>query len=289
MIVPFGAGSSTDILARAVANEMSKDLGQAVFVENKSGASGNIGVAQVARAEGDGYTILMGTNGPLAANLALMKNLKSDPHAELKPVALMGKLPMVLIGSKNAKSTTLQQLVAEMKSDPGSINFGSSNTTSRVWVELLKDMTGSKVETVLYANVGQMMTNLISGEIQYAFENVGPSMTQVRGGKVNAMATTSNNRPSWAKDIPTLVEVGLNKHDLVVWFAMYVPKNTPDARIARLNHSANRALQQESVRRVAMDIGMTVTPGTPQELGDFAALEVKKWKNIADMTGIQLD
>ncbi|MGS1010230.1 Bug family tripartite tricarboxylate transporter substrate binding protein [Achromobacter anxifer] len=289
MVVPFGAGSATDTLARGVAKGLSERLGQPVTVENKPGAGGGIGAAYVARSAPDGYTLLMGTNGPMAANASLYQHLAYDPIKDFAPVALMGRLPMILIGNNGAQAKTLPELVAAAKAQPGAINFGASNTTARVWVELLKRMADIDVTTVLYSNVGGMMTDLMSGRISYAFENVGPSLPQVAAGKVRALAVTTPQRAPFAADIPTVAESGLDRHELVVWFAMFAPQGTPAPVVERINAEVNQVLATTELRQLSSQIGMTPAGGSPADLKTYQEDEVKNWRKLVDMTGVRID
>ncbi|MDF3847902.1 Bug family tripartite tricarboxylate transporter substrate binding protein [Achromobacter denitrificans] len=289
MVVPFGAGSATDTLARGVAKGLSERLGQPVTVENKPGAGGGIGAAYVARSAPDGYTLLMGTNGPMAANASLYQRLPYDPVKDFAPVALMGRLPMILIGNADAKATTLPELIAAARAQPGVLNFGASNTTARVWVELLKRMADVDVATVLYSNVGGMMTDLMSGRITYAFENVGPSLPQIAAGKVRALAVTTPQRAPFAPDIPTVAESGLDKHELVVWFAMFAPRGTPAPVVERINAEVNRVLGTDELRQLSAQIGMTPAAGSPKDLEAYQESEVKNWRSLVDMTGVRID
>ena len=289
MVVPFGAGSATDTLARGVAKGLSERLGQPVTVENKPGAGGGIGAAYVARSAPDGNTLLMGTNGPMAANASLYQRLPYDPVKDFAPVALMGRLPMILIGNADAKATTLPELIAAARAQPGVLNFGASNTTARVWVELLKRMADVDVATVLYSNVGGMMTDLMSGRITYAFENVGPSLPQIAAGKVRALAVTTPQRAPFAPDIPTVAESGLDKHELVVWFAMFAPRGTPAPVVERINAEVNRVLGTDELRQLSAQIGMTPAAGSPKDLEAYQESEVKNWRSLVDMTGVRID
>lgn len=289
MVVPFGAGSATDTLARGVAKGLSERLGQPVTVENKPGAGGGIGAAYVARSAPDGYTVLMGTNGPMAANASLYQRLPYDPVKDFAPIALMGRLPMILIGNASAKATTLPELVAAAKAQPGAINFGASNTTARVWVELLRHMADIDVTTVLYSNVGGMMTDLMSGRISYAFENVGPSLPQIAAGKVRALAVTTPQRAPFAPDIPTVAESGLDRHELVVWFAMFAPRDTPAPIVERINAEVRQVLDTAELRQLSAQIGMTPASGSPADLKAYQEDEVKNWRKLVDMTGVRID
>ncbi len=289
IIVPFGAGSGTDMVARGIAKGLTEKLGQPVAVDNKTGAGGGIGASFVARSAPDGYTLLMGTNGPMAANASLYSKLPYDPAADFEPVALMGKLPMIMIGSKQAPAKDLKAVIAQAKAAPGTLNFGASNTTARVWVELLKKMAGIQVETVLYKDVSSMMTDLISGRIQYAFENVGPSLAQIHSGKLNAVAVTAAQRASFAPEIPATGEYGLNEYELVVWYAMFAPKNTPAAIVQRINEAANEVLRTPEMQRLAKQVGLEPAPGSAEDFKAYQRQEIRKWKDLVDMTGVKIE
>jgi len=289
IVVPFGAGSSTDILARGVAQELSKVWGQPVTVDNKPGAGGAIGSSSVARSKPDGYTLLMGTNGPMAANPSLYKNLAYDPLRDFTPVVLMGRLPMVLIANKDTEPMNVTELVAVAKKHPGTLNFGASNTTARVWVELLKQMAGIDVATVLYSNVSGMMTDLISGRISYAFENVGPSLSQMQAGTVRALAVTTPERAAFSPDTPTIAESGLDKHQLVVWFALFAPDKTPQPVIDTVNKSVNQVLKTDSLKQLSLQIGMAPVGGSAQSLKQYQESEIRKWHDLVTLTGVQIN
>lgn len=289
IVVPFGAGSATDILSRAIAKGLTERLGQPVVVDNRAGAGGNIGAESVARAPADGYTLVMATNGPFAANVSLYRKLPYDPIADFEPVALMGRLPMILIANRETPASDVAALIRHAKERPGSLSFGASNTTARVWVELLKDMSGIDVGTVLYKNVGAMVTDLISGQIAYAFENVGPTLPLIRSEKIKAIAVTSPKRAAFAPDTPTIAESGLTRHELVVWFALFAPKGTPAAVVDRLNAEVNVLLASPELQQTAAQIGMEPAGGSPRDLADYHVAEVEKWRGFVASTGIRID
>jgi len=289
IVVPFGAGSATDTLARAMAQGLSEQWGQSVTVDNKPGAGGAIGASYVARSNPDGYTLLMGTNGPMAANPSLYKSLTYDPVKDFAPVALMGRLPMILIANKDTQPKNVQELIDFARANPGQLNFGASNTTARVWVELLKQMADVDVATVLYSNVGSMMTDLISGRITYAFENVGPSVSQISAGAVKALAVTTDERAAFSPDTPTIAEYGLDKHQLVVWFAMFAPRGTPQDIIDTVNKTANEVLKSEKVKQVSAQIGMTPAQGSDKDLRNYQQNEIKNWHELVKLTGVTIN
>lgn len=289
IVVPFGAGSGTDMVARGIAKGLHEKLGQPVAVENRPGAAGGLGASAVARSPADGYTLLMGTNGPMAANPSLYSKLPYDPDRDFEAVALMGKLPMILVGSKQAPAKDLKELIAQAKAQPGVINFGASNTTARVWVELLKKMAGIQVETIIYKDVSTMMTDLISGRIQYAFENVGPSLAQIQSGKLNGIAVTANQRASFAPGIAATGEYGLTAYELVVWYALFAPRNTPADVVHKLNAAANEILRTPEMQRLAQQVGLETGAGAAEEMKKYQRAEILKWKSLVEMTGVKID
>ena len=289
LIVPFGAGSGTDTISRGLARGLSQKLGQSVVVANKAGAGGGIGTEYVARSAPDGYTFLMGTNGPMAANASLYSHLPYDPDKDFEAVALMGKLPMILIGSKTAPAKDLKALIAQAKAHPGTVNFGASNTTARVWVELLKKMADVQVVTVLYKDVGSMLTDLIGGRVSYSFENVGPSLSQIKAGKLNGIAVTGAQRASFAPEIPAMGEYGLDKYPLVVWYGMFAPKNTPKAIVDKVNAAANEVMHTEAMRELAKQVGMEPTYISADAFKKYQQDEIAKWHKLVDMTGVKIN
>ena len=289
IVVPFGAGSGTDAIARMVAQGLSDELGQPAAVANKPGAGGIIGASFVANSKPDGHTLLVATSGPMAANASLYSKLPYDPLADFEPIAIVAKRPMVVLASKEAKGNTLNEIVAEAKANPGKVNFGSSNTTSRVFVELLKKSKDIQVETVLYKDVSSLMTDLISGRVSYAFEDAGPSLTQIKADRVNLVAVADKKRAEFAPDTPATSEDDFDDHGLVTWYAVFAPKNTPPDVVAKLNQTINAYIQGPAMKKMAEDVGLELTNVTPSEFKEFQQKEVTKWQHLVELTGVKLD
>jgi len=289
IVVPFGAGSGTDAIARMVAQGLSDKLGQPAAVANKPGAGGIIGASSVANSPGDGYTLLVATSGPMAANASLYSKLAYDPQADFEPIAIVAKRPMVILASKEAKGKTFADIVAEAKANPGKVNFGSSNTTSRVFVELLKKSQDVQVETVLYKDVGGLMTDLISGRVSYVFEDAGPSLTQIKADRVNLVAVADKKRAGFAPDTPATSEYGFDDHGLVTWYAVFAPKNTPPEIVAKLNQTINQYVRGPEMKKMADDVGLELVNVTPAEFKEFQKGEIAKWKHLVEITGVKLD
>lgn len=289
IVVPFGAGSGTDSIARMVAQGLTEKLGQPAAVANKPGAGGIIGATSVANSPGDGYTLLVATSGPMAANASLYSKLAYDPQADFEPIAIVAKRPMVILASKEAKAQTFPDIIAEAKANPGKVNFGSSNTTSRVFVELLKKSKDVDVETVLYKDVGGLMTDLISGRVSYVFEDAGPSLTQIRADRVNLVAVADKKRAGFAPQTPATGEYDFDDRGLVTWYAVFAPKNTPADVVNKLNQTINAYIQGPEMKKMADDVGLELVNVTPAEFKEFQKGEVAKWKELVELTGVKLD
>lgn len=289
LVVPFGAGSATDTLTRVVADGMSKRMGQPVVVENRAGAAGAIGSGVVASAKPDGYTLIMGTNGPFAANPSLYKDLAYDPIQDFEPIILMGRLPMILVASPSLEVNSLEEALELAAQNSDKINFGASNTTGQVWAELIKTRNDLDVATILYSQVGGLMTDVMANRVSYAFENVGPTRPLIEAGKLKALAVTSDQRVDFISEVPTLVESGVNDLRLDVWFVMFAPKGTPPEIIERLNTELNAVLQTEDVKRVSNQISMLIAGGSAQELAQYQLQEVEHWRQLIELTGVQVN
>ena len=289
IIVPFGAGSATDMLSRSVAEGLSERLDEAVVVENRAGAAGAIGSSAVANAKPDGYTLIMATNGPFAANVSLYDDLPYSPKEDFEPVILMGKLPMILVTQPEAKASDFQDMIADAKANPDTVSFGASNTTAQVWAELIKKTQGLDVATVLYSQVGSLLTDLSAGRVSYAFENVGPSRSLLDSEKLKALAITSSERADFAPDVPTMEESDFNDYKLDVWFAMFAPKGTPDAIVEKINQEVNALLETDKLKNTAKQINMKPVGGTPQDLAKYHSAELDNWKNLIELTGVEIN
>lgn len=287
IIVPFSVGSTTDIMTRVIAQDLAKRLGQAVIVDNKPGAGGNIGAEFVARATPDGYTLMMGSNGPLAANVALYDRLSFDPTTDFAPIIQVVATPQFLLANPNVGVRSVQEMVALAKAHPGKFNIGATNTTARVWIELLKKMAGIDVVAIPYKDVGTMIGDLLSGQTQFAVENVGPTLSLIEGRRLQALALLYPQRAGFAPDVPSIAEAGYRQHDVVGWIALLAPRGTPPEIVRRLNSEVQAAMQSSDVSKVLMGYGI-VTGGTPAQLGEKIKAETSQWKELVETTGVRL-
>lgn len=289
LVVPFAAATGANGVARALANQLGKRLGQPVIVENRPGAGSNIGHAYVARSKPDGYTLLYGAVSGLAANKNLYSNLGYDPQADLTPVAFLGRGSMVVLATPASGVRSMEELAAFAKANPGKANFGSANTFTRVWVQVLGSAMGFKAEAVSYANAGTMMNDLLGGQIAFTVENTGTSRAMVSSGKLVPLAVTSKERGKFNANVPTLSELGITELLIDTWYTVHAPMGTPREIIMKLNAEIN-ALQSDPDVIRAKDFAEYVGGGgTPEELRAFQASEIAKWREIADRTGIRLD
>lgn len=289
LVVPYAAGTGLDGLGRAIANTLSKSMGQPVVVENRPGAGSNLGVAQVARAKPDGYTLVIGANSAFAANVSLYKQLPFDPAADFAPVAFLGKGSMVVLATPKSGVTSMQELVSYAKKNPDKMNFGAGSVSARVWIELLKSMTDIKAETIVYNNGGVMLNNMLGGQLDFAIENTGTSRAMVASNKLRPLAVTSKTRGKFNAGVPTLTESGYGQYEVDTWYAVFAPKGTPPEIVQKLNAEINAAGKTEAVMRASDFMELLGAGGTTAELAAFQSAETAKWRVLVNKTKISLD
>ena len=288
MVVTFAAGGSSDVLARAVADAMSQDLGQQVAVDNRPGAGGNIGAEVVAHAAPDGYTILFGTNGTLGIGPALYKNLRYDPFHDLAPVGLLHKLPLLLIVNPQVPAQNLSELIAYARANPGKLSFASAGvgSVSHLAGELFKEEAKIDILHVPYKGGGAAVTDLISGRVSMMLETIPNALPLAKNGQMRAIGVTTKERSSIAPDIPTLAEAGLPGFDVSAWTGLFVPAGTPAAVIDRLNAETRKILGDQKYVALIHSMGTDVAASSPQEFGEFVRDDVARWKKVIDNAGI---
>jgi len=245
LVVPFPAGGTTDILARAAAQKLSEALGQQVVVDNRPGAGGNIGADIVAKSAPDGYTLLMGTVGTHAINPSLYTKMPYDHFKDFVPVVLVAGVPNVLVVTPSLPVNSVQDLIKLAKEKPGQINFASSGSGTSIHLsgELFKTMTGVEMTHVPYKGSSPALTDLMGGQVQLMFDNLPSALPQIKGGKLRAIAVTSTKRAPALPDIPTMAESGLPGFEASSWFGVLAPAGTPPAVVTRINTEINKWLQ----------------------------------------------
>jgi tripartite-type tricarboxylate transporter receptor subunit TctC len=278
MIVPFPAGGATDALARVVAQELSDKLGKAFIIDNRSGAGGNIGGAAVAKAKPDGYTLLFTTPAPIALNKLMYKNMPYDPQAELEPVVLIAKSPLI-ITAKAGGFSDLKEMIDFAKANPGKINLGhpGNGTLGHITSELLQQTTGIKVTHVAYRGTTPLMTDLLGATVDVAIDFMPAYVPLILDGKLKPLAVTSAARSSQLPDVPAASEVGLPGFEASAWYAIVVPKNTPEEVTRGINSVVNAWLTSEKGKTVLAQNGMQAAGGSAGDLNAYITSELNKW------------
>ena len=286
-IVPFAAGSATDAVARLVGERVSAELRQPVVVENVAGASGVLAAQAVARAEPDGYTVLITTNTTHGANQSLLKRVPYDAIADFAPIARIGYNPLVLVVNPDLPVRSVAELVAYAKANPGKLNFGSGSSSSRVCGELLKMRAGIAVTHVPYRSIPFALTDVIGGQIAFTFADPQSGVPQVQGGKVRALAVSGTFRIGLAPDIPTMEEAGIKDFDIVAYFAAFAPAKTPAPALDRLVAAVSTAVTDPATAAKLSGVGIDPSLAGPAALRDQVAAEIKKWAVIVKDAGIE--
>ncbi|VCU68694.1 Tripartite tricarboxylate transporter family receptor [Pigmentiphaga humi] len=286
-IVPFTAGGLTDKLARSVAHDLQEAWQQPVIVENKPGAGGTIGADHVAKAAGDGYTILLGTHATHAINVTLLKNLPYDAVGDFTPVSLLATVPNVLMVHPSVPANNVQELVQLARRKPGTLNFISQGigTSGHMSGELLKSLAGIDMTHIPARGPAQALSDVMGGHADILFDSVAIGMPVVQSGKVRALAVTGRERSPAAPDLPTMIEAGVPDYEIVLWFSVFAPKDTPPAIVAKLNREIVRSMNKPSARAGFVQDGMTVAASSPEQLRDFQKAEIVKWAKLIKASG----
>lgn len=290
VIVPFGAGGTTDLTARLLGNQMGQRLGQPWVVENRVGAGGNVGSDACAKSAPDGYTLCIGTISSHAINNAVYPRMPYDNLRDFAPIALISLQPNALFVPASSTATSVAELVALMRAQPGSFNYGSSGvgTSIHLAAELFTQLTGTKAEHVPYRSSGQLMTELIAGRVQMAFDNLSSGLPHVRSGAVRLLGVASPERVAIAPDAPTIAET-LPGFESLTWGALFAPSATPAPVVQRLNRDVNAALQSPEVTARFAELGITARILTPEEVARFVASETQRWGEVARRAQIRAE
>jgi tripartite-type tricarboxylate transporter receptor subunit TctC len=284
LIVPFPAGSATDQVARLTGAELQAAFGQPFVVENKAGAQGAIAAAEVAKAAPDGYTILVTTNTPQAANVSLFKKLSYDPVKDFAPIARIATTSFMLMVRDDYPARTLKEFLAHSRSKSQSAGYGSSG--SQVSLALLKSMGKLDVLDVPYKGIPQAVTDTLGGTVAFTFVDLGNAMAQAKGGKLRGLAVTSAKRTPLAPDLPALAEE-LPGYELIAWFALMAPAKTPRDVIGKVHGAAAAALAKPAVKEKFGAIGTDIAPLDPAQLAKFIDAEIAHWAKLVKLAGIQ--
>lgn len=291
LLVPYGPGGSSDVVARAVAVEMSRNLGQQVIVENKGGGQGTIATMEAARARPDGYTLILGHVGTLAVNPAMMPKLGYDPRRDFSPIILLAKLPMVFAVGEKVPATTLPEFVALARAKPGVLNYGSAGNGSagHLAFEMLKTATAIDVVHVPYKGTGAQVTDLLAGNIDAAAAGIPGLLPHAQAGKIKIIAVGSEQRLPILPDVPTVAEQGFPGFESSQWFGLLAPAGTPAQAVSRLRTAAEQALQSESVRQRLAHDASEVSGAGPEEFAAFIDAEERRWSKVVKSAHLSVE
>lgn len=288
IVVPFGAGGVADLTARTVAQKMSEGLGQSVVIDNRPGAGGIVAAEIVAKAEPDGYTLLLMSNAN-AVSAGLFKSLPFDPVKDFTPVSLMGTFDLAVVTSSESRFKTWSELLAWAKANPGKLNIGSINigSTQHLTAELFKSAAGIDAQVVPFNGTPAVMTALRGGQVDVAVEVLSPVLPQIKGGALRALAVTGATRSAALPDVPTAKEEGVPQLVSSSWNGLAVPAKTPAAIVERLNKEVNAALKNPSVQQKLIELNVTPHPSTVPQAQDWLKLEIKRWSEVIKRAGIE--
>jgi Uncharacterized protein conserved in bacteria len=289
LVVPFATGGTTSILARLLADQVARDLGQPIVVDNRPGAGGNIGMDLVARAKPDGYTLLMGPIG-LAINPALYANMTFDPIKDLEPIGLYGGVPNVLVVRKTLPVKSLAELIEHAKKNPKTLNYASNGngTSSHLAAEMLNSEAALEMTHIPYKGGGPAMQDLLGGQVDMLFDQAPAVLPQVQAGNVIALGISSMKRSDVAPDIPAVSET-IPGFDMTVWFGWLAPKGTPQPIVERINKAMNKALADPEFKAKLASMSVTPMPSTPKEFADFLRSETERWGKVVRQSGAAIN
>ena len=290
-IVPYGTSGSADLRSRQVTQKMSVVLKQSFIVENKPGAGGNIGTEFIARANPDGYTIGMGNFAPLSVNKYLFEVLRFDPEKDVVPIILIEKGPLVLVVNTNSPFKTIDDIVRAAKAKPGSLTFSSGGIggTHQLSAELFKQSAEIDMIHVPYKSGSAALTDLMAGNVNMMFTQMYSAIPNIQAGKIRPIAITSKARSALLANVPTFIELGYPKVEVLNWQGLIAPKGTPKAIIDRLNTVANQVLKDPVVRDQIISQNNEVGGGTPEEFAALIKSESAKWSSVIKAAGIKAE
>lgn len=291
IIVPFPAGGGTDTFARPLAQQLGTQIGQPVVIDNKGGAGGTVGAAVAAKAKGDGYIFFMG-GAHHALAPSLYKNLSYNIQKDFVPVALLAQPPqVVVINSSKLPVKTVAELVDYAKKHPGEINFGTAGkgSTHHLAGELFAMQTGIKLVDVPYQGAGPMLSALIGGQVDMAFDGLGSSAGHIRSGSIKPLAVASKERSPSFPNVPTAAEAGLPNYEVSTWYALWAPAGTPPEAVARMTEEVTKALNQPKIKETWAGNGSSIPTLTGAQFGAFVDSEIARWAKVVKDSGVTLD
>jgi tripartite-type tricarboxylate transporter receptor subunit TctC len=290
IVVPYAAGGAVDIVARTVGQPLGEALKQPVIVDNRPGASANIGMELVAKAAPDGYTLLMASNG-IATSMALFPSLAFDGQRDFVPIARIGYAPLVIVVPASSSAKSLAELIAMAKAKPGELTYASAGNGSSGHLagELLKSKAGIDVLHVPYKGGAPAITDLLGERISFMPINPVEVLAHIRSGRLRALAVASDKRLALLRDVPTAAEAGLPGYDASVWWGLVAPAKTAPDVVRELNSQTNKALANPAIAGKLNELGVVITPGTPEQFGAFIKSQTELWSGVVKSAGIKPD
>lgn len=291
LVVPFATGGVTDTSGRLIAEHLSRRLGQQIIVDNKPGASGNIGTQMVATAEPDGYTLLLGFDGTLVINPHVFPKVGFDTLKDFAPIGKIGDAILILVSHLAVPAKTLKEVIALSKTQSGGLSYGTSGTggTPHIAGELLKQRTGANLTHIPYKGGGQAMTDLLGGTIPLVYTAVAGAVSHVKAGKLHAVAVSSAQRAPSLPEVPTFIEAGVADFDINSWVGLLAPAKTPRAIVDRLNTELNAVLNDPVVRERLVTLGITASPGGPERFGRDMARDLSRYAGVVKSANIKAE
>jgi len=291
LIVPYAAGGGNDVMARIVAEKMSRSLGQQIVIENKGGAGGSIATRQVAKAAPDGYTLGLGGTGTHAINPTLYPNVGYDPRKDFAPVGLIATSALVVLVNTSVPAKTIPELIALAGRDPGKLNYASAGVGSGIHLgaELFAAMAGVKLTHIPYKGSAPALTDLVGGHVAIYFSSLPPAIALIREGKVRALAVTGPQRSALLPDLPTVAEAALPGYESVLHYGIVAPAGTPRPIVEKLNAAMQAALAEADVRERIIADGAEPLPGTPEDYAADIDREETKWSKVVRVSGAKVE
>ncbi|MGH8634899.1 MAG: Bug family tripartite tricarboxylate transporter substrate binding protein [Burkholderiales bacterium] len=292
VLIPFTAGSAADIIARAMEPAMRERLGQPFVIDNRGGAGGNIAAELTAKANPDGYTIMMATIGTHAINYSLYSKLPFHPQRDFSPVGLVAESPNALVINPKVQAASIQELIALAKSKPGGLNYGSSGsgTTVHLSAELFSVMTGIKMTHVPHKGAAEALTSLLGGQTDLMFASLSSSIPLIKAGRLRAFAVTGANRSPSIPELPTVADAaGLPGFEASAWFGIVGPAGMPKGAVTALNKAALSALEDVEVRKRLFNAGVEIRVSSPQDFARYIESEMQKWAKVVKESGARVD
>jgi tripartite-type tricarboxylate transporter receptor subunit TctC len=288
-VVGFAPGGSNDIVARLLAERLSKSLGQPAIVENKPGAGGAVAAAFVKSQPADGYTLLVGASGAMVVGPAIGAPATYDTLTDFEPVSVLGTFPLVLLVNAESPHKTLKDFVAWSKANPSASNYGSASPTFTLATELLKLRTGASIQKVSYRGTNDVVVAVLGNQVTTAMTDTLPAIPMLKDGKLRALAVTSTQRLPELPDVPTMAEAGITGAEAVFWTGLFVPKSTPKEIVSRLEAEAKAAMQDPDVRQRLRVLATDAASSTPAEFTDRIKADLKAWGEVAKAANVTLE